>query len=93
MTNPRCGPSKTRMKPRDVYTSRYFRQGNSYVITIPPDLREAMKLQPGDTVAINFQHGVCWFVKITSSMIANRDTVSKIFEELFPDKEKDNASE
>jgi antitoxin component of MazEF toxin-antitoxin module len=81
------------MKPRDVYTSRYFRQGNSYVITIPPDLREAMQLTPGDTVAINFRYGVLWAKKITAGMIANRDTVAKIFDELFPDKEKKDASE
>lgn len=93
LTAARAGPSIMRAKKRDVYTSRYYRQGNSYAMIIPPDIREAMALQPGDTLALNFQHGVMWVVKIQPSMIANREQVSKIFNELFPGKDIENASE
>lgn len=80
-----------RIKNREVYTSRYFRTGNSHVVTIPPDIGGMMSLVPGDNLAMNFQHGVLWMVKIVPGMIANRETVSKIFDEIFADKDKANA--
>jgi antitoxin component of MazEF toxin-antitoxin module len=86
-------PSLTLMKLRDVYTTRYYRQGNSFGIILPPDIREAMNLTPGDTLALNFQHGVMWAVKVTPGMIATREKVARIFDELFPDKEKSLASQ
>ena len=87
------GPSQMRIKQRDVYTARYFRQGNSYGMIIPPDIRELMGLLPGDNLAMNFQHGVLWVVKITPGMITTRAKVAKIFDELFPDKVNTLASE
>jgi antitoxin component of MazEF toxin-antitoxin module len=86
-----CGPNNMRIRNREVYTTRYFRNGNSNVITIPPDIGGIMKLVPGDNLAMNFQHGVLWMVKIVPGMIASRETVSKIFDEIFKDKEKANA--
>lgn len=56
-------------------------------IVIPPDIRELMGLVNGDTLAMNFQHGVLWLVRVTKDMVINRDTVSKVFDSLFPDKE------
>ena len=82
-----------RIKQRDVYTARYYRQGNSYGMIIPPDIRELMGLLPGDNLAMNFQLGVLWVVKITPGMIATREKVAKIFDSLFPDKEKTFASQ
>lgn len=75
-----------RIKQRDVYTTRYYRHGNSMGVVIPPDIRELMGLITGDTLAMNFQHGVLWCVKVTKDMVVNRDKVAKIFDELFPDK-------
>lgn len=93
----RAGPFRgtglMRIKQRDVYTSKYYRHGNSYGMIIPPDLRDLMGLVPGDTLACNFQHGVMWAVKITPGMIASRERVAKIFDELFPDREKNFARE
>lgn len=76
-----------RIKQRDVYTTRYYRHGTSMGIVIPPDIRELMGLVNGDTLAMNFQHGVLWLVRVTKDMVINRDTVSKVFDSLFPDKE------
>lgn len=88
-----CGPSLTMMKPREIYTSRYQRNGNSYVAIIPPELREKMGLVPGDLLAMNFIHGVLWCVKLKPEMIINRATVSKIFDEIFRGKDRDIATE
>jgi len=80
-----------RIKEREVYTGRYYRSGKSFVVVIPPDIRDKMGLQNGSTLLMNFQFGVLWMVKATPNMIANRDTVSKIFEQLYPSKEDANA--
>jgi antitoxin component of MazEF toxin-antitoxin module len=80
-------------KQRDVFTGRYYRHGNSYVILIPPELREIMKLTPGDTIAMNFQFGVLWAVRVTPSMIVSREKVAKIFDALFKGSEEAHASE
>jgi len=82
-----------RIKQRDVYTSKYYRHGNSWGILIPPDIRELMGLVPGDHLALNFQHGVLWAVKITPGMIASREKVAAIFDELFPSREVAHARE
>jgi len=87
------GSRLMRIKQRDVYTSRYYRHGNSWGMIIPPDIRDLMGLVPGDSLALNFQHGVLWAVKITPGMITTRAKVAKIFDELFPDKENTVASE
>jgi hypothetical protein len=60
---------------------------------VPPDLREAMKLVPGDVLAMNVEHGLLWAVKLTPSMVATRAQVAKIFDSLFPDKADADASE
>jgi bifunctional DNA-binding transcriptional regulator/antitoxin component of YhaV-PrlF toxin-antitoxin module len=86
------GPNQMAMKQRELYTSRYFRNGASYVAVIPPDLRELMGLVPGDTLAMNFQHGVLWVVKLKPEMVIDRITVSRIFDELFKSKEDALAS-
>jgi antitoxin component of MazEF toxin-antitoxin module len=77
-----------RIHKRDVYTSRFFRTGKSWAIVIPPDLCEIMGLRVGDQMLMNFTHGVCWLVKATPGMIVSRETVARIFDELFPDKEE-----
>lgn len=77
-----------RIRQRDVYTSRFFRTGRSFCIVMPPDLCEVMGLRLGDQMLMNFQHGVCWLVKARPDMIVNRETVSRIFDELFPDKDE-----
>lgn len=78
---------------REIYTSRFFRTGNSYAVVIPPDLIDAMGLRLGSTLAMNFQYGVLWVVRMEPHMIVNRDTVSKVFDSLFPDKRelRDNS--
>lgn len=86
------GSSLMRIKQRDVYTARYIRNGNSYCIVLPPGVREVMGLVPGDTLAMNFSHGVLWVVRLTTDMIINRDLVSRVFDELFPDKVDAHAS-
>jgi antitoxin component of MazEF toxin-antitoxin module len=78
---------------REVYTARYYRAGCSYGIILPPDVREAMGLRPGDYLALNFQHGVLWAVKMTASMIVSREQVAKVYEHLYPAKEPKIASE
>lgn len=50
-----------------------------------------MGLVPGDTLAMNFQHGVCWMVKLSANLVVDRDTVAKVFDELFKDKRELNA--
>lgn len=81
------------IKQREIYTSRYYRHGNAYGCIIPPDIRQLMGLVPGDTLAMNFQHGVLWMVRLTGNMIINRETVSKVFDELFADKRGAHANE
>ena len=87
----RSGPRDMNIKPRDVYTSRYFRHGSSYAVVLPPDIRALMGLVLGDTLAMNYQHGVLWMVKLTGSMVINRDAVAKVFDELFKDKAEASA--
>ena len=82
-----------RIKQRDVYTTRYFRHGNSCAVVIPPDIREMMHLVPGDTLALNFELGVLWAVKVTRNMVVDRKKVAAIFDKLFSDKAETNASE
>lgn len=84
--------SLMRIKQRDVYTTRYYRHGNSMGVVIPPDIREMMELNPGDTLAMNFSHGVLWAVKITKDVIITREKVAAVFDKLFPDKEQLRAS-
>jgi hypothetical protein len=78
-----------RIIKREVYTSRYFRAGRSNVMVVPAALCEMMGLHYGDILACNFQHGVLWARKLEPGMIADRATISKIFDALFPDKDKD----
>lgn len=80
-----------RIKQRDVYTTRYYRHGNSMGVVIPPDIREMMELVPGDTLAMNFSHGVLWAVKVTKDIIITREKVAAVFDKLFPDKVDLNA--
>jgi len=79
-------------KPRDLYTSRLIRNGNSFCAIIPPDLRDRMGVVVGDTLAMNYSHGVLWTVKLTPDMVVNRATVAKIFDELFKGKDGDLAA-
>lgn len=74
------------VKQRDVYTTMYYRHGNSYGITIPPDLREQMHLNPGDHFAMNYAHGILWMVKLTPDTFIPREKVMLILEKLFPSK-------
>ena len=69
---------------KGIYTSRYFRQGNSFAVVIPPDLRDRMELKLGDVLVMNYSHGVLWAKKLTPGMLVSRETISKIFDELFP---------
>jgi antitoxin component of MazEF toxin-antitoxin module len=81
-----------RIKHRDVYTGRFFRSGNSHVIVIPPDLFEKIGLVSGDTVAMQYEHGLIWMARVTRSVLFDREQVSKIFDSLFPDKVDADAS-
>lgn len=81
------------IKPRDVYTSRYFRHGRSFAVVLPPDIRALMELHIGDVLAMNFQHGVLWMVKLRSDMVIDRNAVTKVFDELFKDKREVLAAE
>lgn len=81
------------IKQRDVYTAMYFRNGGSYGVTIPPDLREIMKLLPGDRMAMNFTCGVLWMIKITPESIIPRKTAMAIVEKLFPGKVETDESD
>lgn len=74
------------IKQREIYTSKYYRHGKSYGIIIPPDLRELMGLQPGDQMAMNYQEGVLWAVRVQPEMIVDRAKMAKIFDKLFPDR-------
>jgi antitoxin component of MazEF toxin-antitoxin module len=74
------------IKQREIYTSKYYRHGKSYGIIIPPDLRDVMGLQPGDQMAMNFQEGVLWVVRVTTEMIIDRKKMATIFDKLYPDR-------
>jgi hypothetical protein len=50
-----------------------------------------MGLRVGDVIVCNFSHGILWAAKLTPGMIASRETVGKIFDSLFPDKEETHA--
>lgn len=80
------------IKQRDVYHTTYYRVGGSFGMTIPPDLRVLMKLQPGDHLAMNFSHGILWVIKITPETIIPRAKVTAIIDELFPDKAEGRES-
>ncbi len=82
-----------RIKQRDVYTTRYFRHGNSCAVVIPPDIRERMQLVPGDVLALNFELGVLWAVKVTRNMVIDRKKVAAIFDKLFTDNGESDGSE
>jgi antitoxin component of MazEF toxin-antitoxin module len=75
------------IKQREIYTSKYYRHGKSFGFIIPPDIREIMHLVPGDQIAMNYQEGVLWCVRVTTEMIISRDKMAKIFDRLFPDRE------
>jgi hypothetical protein len=79
------------IKQREVYTAKYYRHGNSFGMILPPDIREMMGLRVGDVIVCNFSHGILWAAKLTPGMIASRETVGKIFDSLFPDKEETHA--
>ena len=55
-------------------------------MVIPPVIIDKMGLHLGDLFAMNFQHGVLWVVRLQPHMIVSRETVAKVFDELFPDK-------
>lgn len=78
---------QTRIRQREVYPARYYRTGHSYVVTIPPDVRELMKLLPGDCILMNCDQGVLYMVKADKGMVINREKATAIFEKLFADKE------
>jgi len=78
------------VKLRDVYTSRYYKHGTSFGIIIPPDIRQAMQLRPGDVVMMNFSFGVMWCVRASADVIINREKVSQVFEQLFAKEAKRN---
>lgn len=80
-------------KLREVYHSTYYRHGASYGMTIPPDLREAMGLVPGDHFYLNFMEGVLWVVKVTPETVIPREKVSRIMNKLFPGKDTANGSD
>lgn len=80
-----------RIDRKEIYTSRYIRVGNSFAVTLPPDLRERMHMKLGDVMAMNFEHGVLWMVRLTPEHVISRDTISKIFDKLFPDREDADA--
>ena len=87
------GPNDMKVRNREIYTTRYYRHGNSYSVVIPPDIRQTMGLIPGDLLACNFQFGVFWAVKMEPGMIINREKVAKIFDKLFENKDTANAAE
>lgn len=78
------------IKLRDVYTSRYYKHGTSFGIIIPPDIRQAMGLRPGDVVMMNFSFGVMWCVRASADVIINRDKVAAVFDQLFAKEAKRN---
>jgi len=80
-------------KLRELYHGLYHRWGNSYGITIPPDIRAEMKLLPGDHIIMNYSHGMLWVAKINKDIIMPREAVSAIFDKLFPDKEDKNGTD
>jgi len=84
--------SQMRIKQRDVYTGRFFRSGNSRVVVLPPDLYEQAGLVVGDTVLMQYEHGIIWMVRATKSVLFDRTKVAKIFDSLFPDKADADAS-
>ena len=73
-------------KLNDIYHARFHRAGNSWVITIPQDIREAMQLLPGDHIIMNYSHGILWAVRVTKDVLIPREKVAAIFDKLFPDK-------
>lgn len=79
------------IKQREIYTSKYFRRGGSYALLIPPDIRELMHFQPGDTVLMNCDDGVLWAVRATKSMAIDRNKMSGIFDRLYAEKRTDNG--
>ena len=80
------------IKLRDVYTSRYYKHGTSFGIIIPPDIRQAMGLRPGDVVMMNFSFGVMWCVRASADVIINREKVAAVFDQLFAKEAKRNDS-
>jgi hypothetical protein len=74
------------IKPREVYTGKYYRHGTSFAVHIPPDIRELAGLVEGDTMLMNYEFGIIWMVKAVKHLVFDRKKVSAIFDKLFPDK-------
>jgi antitoxin component of MazEF toxin-antitoxin module len=79
------------IKQREVYTSRYFRRGGSYMILIPPDIRELMHFLPGDSILMNCDEGVLWIVRAQKTMVIDRKKMTAIFDRLYAEKREDNG--
>lgn len=75
------------IKPRrEVYTAKYYRHGAGFGIYIPPDIREQMKLLPGDTVVMRVQESILFVVKLLPEHIFDREKVARIFDNFFDGK-------
>lgn len=79
------------IKQREVYTSKYFRRGGSYAILVPPDIRELMHFNVGDTLLLNCDDGVLWIVRATKNMVIDRNRMSAIFDRLYAEKREPGA--
>jgi len=76
---------------REVYTSRYYKTGNSYAMVLPPDVRERMGLVIGDTLLIRVEGDTILVRKATPDMICSRDNAARILDKLYTSKEPDNG--
>lgn len=79
------------VKQREVYHGSYFRRGGSYAVLIPPDIRELMSLNPGDSMLMNCEDGVLWMVKATRSIVIDRTKMTAIFDKLYAEKVPSNG--
>ena len=60
---------------------------------MPPDLREAMNLHPGDTLVMNYSEGILWVAKLTAALVVPRNKAAAILDKLFPDKVPANGTD
>lgn len=60
---------------KQVYASRYNRMGGSYAVIVPPDIREALQLKPGDLVCLRVFGRVCFFRRLDANEVIERDRV------------------
>lgn len=60
---------------RKIYAAHYFRNGGSWGVILPPDVREALHLVPGDLMLMTLYGPLVIMRRATPEMIVEREQI------------------